>query len=626
MSMTPNSLSRVSRALAFAAAALLLTAPAVAQQQKSKRPRVDVIVEKALQEGRDLPVIVRYKDEAAAERVKQNAGRRHSGGQIKALRALAIDADHRALRELHDDESGDIEAVSYDAPVSGSQFDLLKGLTLTSGDGPAATLSQDAVLSTQSVGGNLAATRYGVTGAGVNVAVIDSGVRPHPDLPATRIAKFIDFVNGRSQPYDDYGHGTHVAGIIAGSGAANVGVAPEAGIVALKVLDAAGRGRTSRVLAAIDWVLNYGKSYNVRVVNISLGHPVYESAKNDPLAIGVDKLMHDGFVVVVSAGNFGSSLSGQPLYGGITSPANAQGAIAVGAVNTQGSLARGDDRVTSFSSRGPTRFDRFSKPDLVAPGYAVTSLDAYGYLSATYPSLRLMAGYLRLSGTSMAAPAVSGAAALVLSANPRLSAHTVKAILQFTAQRLPATDVATQGAGLVNAAGAVRLAMLVRPEAGLGTVWLRSDRAPVTADLLFGETAHWGRAFIWADKLIPTNAIYVSLKQWRDDDAWGFKPDEIVRGYDALSFSGTSDHDEVVWGLTDDNIVWGYLDDNIVWGMNDNIVWGMDDNIVWSMDDNIVWSLFYDNVVWGMLDDNIVWGYFDDNVVWSMAVLTGEVR
>ena len=590
----------------------LLASPAAAQS----RARVDAAVQEALRSNSELPVIVSFADAAARDRITSKLRARG----FKTLPAFATKVDKRALLDLLNTPG--VEGISYDAPVSGHQLDLWTNYSAV-----------------ESVGGKLAASRYGVSGAGVNVAVIDSGVQPHPDLPASRIKAFVDFVNRRSLPYDDYGHGTHVAGIIAGSGTNShgvyAGVAPDAGIVGLKVLDSRGIGTTSRVLAAIDWVLNYGKTHNVRVVNISLGHPIYEAAKFDPLAIAVDKLMHDGFVVVVSAGNMGGSAPDGPLYGGITSPANAQGAIAVGAVNTQETLARSDDTVTSFSSRGPTRFDRFSKPDLVAPGYGVASLDSQTFLSAAHPSARLHSAYIRLSGTSMAAPAVSGTAALVLAANPRLKAHTVKAILQFTAQRVPASDVLTQGAGLVNAPAAVRLATLVRPDATTGSVWLLGNRAPVTADLLFGEAVHWGRAFIWADKLIPTNAVYVKLKQWLDDDAWGFKPYEVVRGYDSLQFSGTSEYDPVVWGLNDDNIVWGYLDDNIVWSMNDNVVWGMDDNIVWGMDDNVVWGMLGDNIVWGMLGDNIVWsmdadnivwGMLDDNVVWSMAVLTGEVR
>jgi serine protease AprX len=593
---------------------VLVASPATAQG----RVRLDAAVEDALRNNSELPVIVSFTDSTTRDRAFAKLRGRE---RFKAVPAFSTKADKQALLDLLNTPG--VDGISYDAPVAGHQLEDLS----TGGS------------AVESVGGKLAAARYGVAGAGVNVAVIDSGVQPHADLPATRIRAFVDFVNRRPFPYDDYGHGTHVAGIIAGSGASSggtyAGVAPQAGIVALKVLDSRGIGRTSHVLAAIDWVLNYGKSYNVRVVNISLGHPIYESAKSDPLAIAVDKLMHDGFVVVVSAGNLGATSTYGSLYGGITSPANAQGAIAVGAVNTQGTIARSDDTVTSFSSRGPTRFDRFSKPDLVAPGHGITSLDSYGFLSTTYPWLRLLSGYIRLSGTSMAAPTVSGTAALVLSANPQLSAHAVKAVLQFTAQRLPASDVLTQGAGLVNAPAAVRLATLIRPEARSGSVWLLGNRAPITADLLFGEVAHWGRAFIWANKLIPTNSIYVKLKQWRDDDAWGFKPEEVVRGYENLQFSGTSDYDEAVWGLNDDNVIWGYLDDNIVWSMNDNIVWGMDDNIVWGMDDNIVWGYLDDNIVWGMLgeylvwrssDDNIVWGMEDDNILWSMAVLTGEVR
>ena len=577
--------ARTRRMLVLGAALLALTAPTYAQKGKPTRPRVDRAVEDALRNGSDIPVLVRYKTEAAGERLKkQKAGKRQLRRQLKSQRLLSLKVNNRALRELLEDEAGDVEGVSYDAPVSGS----LLGLLAPPPPPPATSIDGS--------GSKVARSRYDVNGAGVTVAIIDSGVKPHTDLPATRIKAFVDFVNGRTTPYDDYGHGTHVAGIVAGSGAASsgkyMGAAPGASIVALKVLDANGGGSTSTVLAALEWVLANHAQYGIRVVNLSLGHPTYESAATDPMVQLVDQLSQRGIVVAVSAGNSGRNALGQTVYGSITSPGNAQGAITVGAADTALTDRRSDDTIASFSSRGPTRIDHFVKPDVLAPGYRIASLLASGStLANKYPNMQIGSDYFRLNGTSMAAPVAAGTAALLLQANPGLSANTVKAILQFTAQRVPALDVMTQGAGELNVAGAVRFARMVKTDQAYGQRWVMGSRKPVAADLLFGETAYWGRALVFGNTLKGgTNSLYVHLAQW-DNVVWGM-------------------FDNVVWSM-DDNIVWGMLD-NIVWSMDDNIVWGMnDDNIVWGFDDSVTSNLF-DNIVWSM-DDNIVWA-MDDSV------------
>jgi hypothetical protein len=204
---------------------------------------------------------------------------------------------------------------------------------------------------------------------------------------------------------------------------------------------------------------------------------------------------------------------------------------------------------------------------------------------------------MRLNGTSMATPVVAGAAALMLSANPGLSGHAVKAVLQYTSQRLPGADIMTQGAGELNVAGAVRLAKLINPSAGSNKKWLKTSVKPTRADLLFDEVAVWGRATIWGDRVYVGQSVFMNLPQWNDGITWGFA-------------------ENIVWSFAE-NIVWSFLD-NIVWSFNEGIVWGFtDDGIVWSFsDDGIVWS-FADNVVWSFAD-NIVWS-FDDTIVWSFA-------
>ena len=601
-------------------AVLAFTTPASAANKQ-----YDEIIERMIKEGRDdLPIIVRYKDTTSNDKVKQalKGQRAQVRREMKKLRAMSLRVNRAALQALLK-AGAEVESASYDAPMQAFQDPSL----------PPVPVSID------SSGSRAARDRYSVTGTGVTVAIIDSGVQPNPDLPASRIRAFVDFVNGRPQPYDDYGHGTHVAGIIAGNGAQSggwvTGAAPTANIVSLKVLDGTGAGSTSNVLAALDWVLTNHAAYNIRVVNLSIGHPIYEVAASDPLVQAVEALSREGVVVVVAAGNLANKNADHtPKYGTVTSPGNAPSAITVGAVNTNGTLHRGDDFVADFSGRGPTRFDNSIKPDIVAAGYAIVSTIPTGsYLQMKYPTLSGY-GYMRLNGTSMASPVVAGAAALVLSANPGLSAHTVKAVLEYTAQRLSGPNAMTQGAGEVNMAGAVRLARLINPSAAPGTNWLKTSYKPTRADLLYNEVVAWGRATIWGQQVYVGQDIYANLAQWTDNIVWGFS-DNIVWGFtdslltvvDNIVWSFT---DNIVWGFTDDNIVWGFCDsqllnytENIVWSFTDNIVWGFDDNIVWGFDDNIVWG-FDDNIVWGFSDDNTVSSV--DSPLESAAVFTGGVR
>ena len=614
------------RTTVLAAMVLALGTPANAQNGK-----LDEVVQQAIKDGRaDVPVILRYKSLKAHDRGKQRLGKLKATitREMRGQRAIGTHLNRTQLYDVLLD--AELEHVSYDAPVQATE---LLGTSTTS-----ITSLTDAGVSVDASGARVARERYKVSGAGVTVAVIDSGVQPSADVPASRIKAFVDFVNGYSSAYDDYGHGTHVAGIIAGNGAKSngkfTGVAPGANIVALKVLDSRGGGSTSDVLAALDWVTQNYLAYNIRVVNLSIGHPIFEKADYDPLVLAVEELTRRGVVVTVAAGNMGKlKTTGQIVYQSVTSPGNARGALTVGATNTKGTLERTDDVVADFSGRGPTRLDKAIKPDVVAPGYAIAAyVPGYAYMTLAYPQLMLAGGYMRLNGTSMATPLVAGIAALMLEANPGLSSHTVKAVMQYTAQRLNGFDVVTQGAGEVNAAGAVRLAKLINPSAPLGTKWVKSAQPPTRGDLLFNEVAHWGRATIWNESVHTGLEVYMRLAQWDDNIVWGMN-DNIVWGMDENIVWGATDNvnatmmvdDNIVWGMTDDNIVWGMTDDNIVWGMqDDNIVWGMDENIVWGMDDNMVWGMSDDNIVWGMSDDNIVWGMSDDNIVWGMSDMVGD--
>ena len=260
----------------------------------------------------------------------------------------------------------------------------------------------------------------GTTGIGVGIAIVDSGIGSHPDLQ-DRVVVSVDFVDPDGDGDDGYGHGTHVAGIAAGGGAA-AGVAPAAHLINLRVLNDEGWGHASTVIEAIDWAIANQDRYAIRVLNLSLGAGVATSYQDDPLGQAVERAVAAGIVVVCSAGNYGKTKEGTPIIGGITSPGNTPSALTVGALNTFDTPVRSDDAVTSYSSRGPTAFDYVLKPDLVAPGNKVVSLEApLSYLSVTYPERQVPGGYLQLSGTSMSAAMVSGAAALLLGSNPDLS-------------------------------------------------------------------------------------------------------------------------------------------------------------------------------------------------------------
>ena len=314
----------------------------------------------------------------------------------------------------------------------------------------------------KTVGADLAKAVFGVDGTGVGIAMIDSGILDSDDLKDaqghSRIVYKASFIPGVN-PDDHYGHGSHVAGILAGNGAKSAlpnstylvrGIAPNAKIISLKALNDAGNGTDSAVIAAIQKAIALKTQYNIRIINLSLGRPVMTSYVNDPLCQAVQQAWQAGIVVVVAAGNNGRDNSlGTSGYGTITAPGNSPYVITVGAMNTSGSLTPTDDKIASYSSKGPTSIDHIVKPDLVAPGNRIISLSAgNSLLQQTYPGNAVATAvfttdttkttsvdYYELSGTSMAAPMVAGAAALLIQKNPSLTPDQVKARLMKTATK-----------------------------------------------------------------------------------------------------------------------------------------------------------------------------------------------
>lgn len=366
--------------------------------------------------------------------------------------------------------------------------------------------------------------QLGVTGVGVGIATIDSGVSAwHEDLDG-RVAHFADFVNAQTFAYDDYGHGTHVAGIMVGNGRASAekgesgaerGVAPGAHLVVLKALDLTGNGFTSNVIAAIDYAIANRATYNIRVLNLSVAAGVYESFTKDPLTLAAKRAVDSGIVVVAAAGNRGRDGAGQPHDGGIASPGNAPWVLTVGASNDLGTIDRRDDVVADFSSRGPAPIDEHAKPDIVAPGVNIESTaDPSSALFAANPASRRWGStrtgsepYLSLTGTSMAAPVVTGAIALMLEANASLTPNAVKAILEYTAEARAGYDHLTQGAGFLNARGAVELA---RAFAGVAVL-----------PELSADPVRWSRQIIWGNRRVAGGMLGARANAWTLGVTWG---------------------------------------------------------------------------------------------------------
>lgn len=266
---------------------------------------------------------------------------------------------------------------------------------------------------------------HGLTGKGVTVAVIDTGIYRHYDLiyPTNRIIGFKDFVNGQTIPYDDNGHGTHVAGAIAGNGSASSklysGVAPEANVVGVKVLNNQGSGSLSNVIAGINWSIENRTSLGIRVINLSLGATPSTSYVNDPLAQACEKAWRSGIVVSAAAGNTGPE-------GTIVTPGFDPVILTIGATNDRNTTRLDDDVPAQYTSSKPT-VDGFIKPDIAVPGTNITSLlSPNSTLANRYPENRVGPNYLTLTGTSMATGIASGIVAILLQAYPPYTPDTVK--------------------------------------------------------------------------------------------------------------------------------------------------------------------------------------------------------
>lgn len=297
-----------------------------------------------------------------------------------------------------------------------------------------------------------------ITGEGITIAIIDTGIYPHQDLSG-RITGFVDLVNQKTEPYDDNGHGTHCAGDAAADGSASSGVysgpALKANVIGVKVLDKLGSGSLETVMQGVQWCIDYNAQNpdrKIHIISMSLGAAAqqYNNENDDPMVQIVEAAWAKGIVVCVAAGNEGPE--GQT----IASPGISDQVITVGALDDRDSAeSRTDDDVASFSSRGPTIYGNV-KPDILAPGVNIVSLRSpNSYLDKLQKSNRVGSQYFVLSGTSMATPICAGIVALILQNNPNLTPQEVKSLLKNGADLWKDRDPNVYGAGYINTENAI---------------------------------------------------------------------------------------------------------------------------------------------------------------------------
>jgi serine protease AprX len=446
----------------------------------------------------------------------------------------------------------------------------------------------------------------GTNGRGVTVAVLDSGVAADVDLtaPTNRLLASVNFADQRLTN-DPGGHGTHIAGTIAGNGTRSagefVGVAPGANIVDVRVLNAAGSGRISSLVRGIEWVVTHRSTYNIRVINLSFGAPASTSYRTDPLSAAVEVAWRLGIVVVAAAGNSG------PGRDTTASPGIDPYAITVGATDDIGTLSRRDDVLAWFSSWGSA--DGNAKPDLVAPGRRIVAPRVPGSaLDTLFPERVVTAQngstYFRLTGTSMATAVVSGAVALLLQRRPDLSPDQVKALLVGRTQTygqdsgVAPPDPIASGSGLLDTYAAISAATAPSPSGtstavpavvpGIGGVPL-GGLSQATTEVAPPQVVELpppaNRALRPADGFARSAfaVLYGTPMLWKDPGLGGI-------AWQTLTW------DSVAW----DSVAWDNFDwDSVAW---DSVAW---DSVAW---DSVAWdSVAWDSVAW----DSVAWDAFN---------------
>ena len=384
----------------------------------------------AEQPSRNVTMLVQLREDVTlaqgAELAESLDGRVKEG--LPAMHGLAVKMDAEDAVRL--DDSALVHAATMNAPMAPQAVGTTRDIVTTF---PFAIQAKEAWTKDEA----------GVSGAGVGVAVIDTGIaggladfRVSETDARSRVVASVVANPGASSAADVVGHGTHVAGVIAGNGnhrtdrlrGEYIGIAPDAKLVSVNVADDAGDATTLDVIRGLDFVIQHGATLGIRVVNLSLSSTLPGSYRTDPLDAAVESAWKKGIVVVTAAGNRGSG-AGTVDY----APGNDPFAITVGGTDDRGTNSLGDDFVADWSSRGTTA-DGFAKPEVYAPGARIVApLAPDSMFKLLCPACILGNGYIRASGTSMSAPVVSGAAALLLEKYPQLTPDQVKGtLLQYT--------------------------------------------------------------------------------------------------------------------------------------------------------------------------------------------------
>ena len=507
------------RALALGVAAILLASvtssalpasrPAVAQSHQY----ADVDPDLLGRSGGDVKVIVQSIEGSfvSTERAIKQAGGKVTL-DLPIINGVAATLPARAITGLATIEG--VRSISLDRPVT------VQG----GGDSTSADSVYPKVVNADN------AWQAGASGSGVTVAVLDTGIADIADL-AGRVLPITDDIAHSTSPCvnlsgeqgcgDSYGHGTFIAGIIAGNGAASngeySGVAPGANLVSVKLAGRDGSADVSNVIAGIQWSVSFRDRYGIKVLNLSLGTDSHQTYRTDPLNYAVEKAWASGIVVVVAASNRG------PSAGTISKPGDDPWVITVGATDDRGTSGLGDDQVPNFSSRGPTAADGLAKPDVVAPGAHIVSLRAPGSAIDTQFPNYIDTAYRKGSGTSMATGVVSGSVALMLQANPAMSPDRVKYALKATARAAASSDPMAVGSGVIDAYAAAYRAPAGTANGGLprsnglgsldasrGTV--RVSLATVPNTILSGLVT--AQALLW-------NPLLYTMTSWTGSSWYG---------------------------------------------------------------------------------------------------------
>jgi serine protease AprX len=426
----------------------------------------------------------------------------------------ALEASRAAGGSLHR-RLGIVRGVATEIPAARlKSLSRMDGLTITS-DAPVkvsgtTALSNDQIWPYEAGLAKLWGTAAAPAPGAPTIAVVDSGIQADRADFAGRIAATVNLstLPGNS-PGDGRGHGTFVAGIAAGASAGYAGAAPNAKLVAIDVMDDHGMARTSDVIAACNWILANKQAYNIRVANFSLHSATPSNFYRDPLDKAVEKLWFNNVVVVAAAGNYGIPTGpSRVMY----APGNDPFVITVGAVDIGNTVGLGNDSAAPWSAYGYT-YDGFWKPEIGAAGrYMIGPVPAGSTLAIEKAANVTAPGYIQLSGTSFAAPAVAGAAAQLLARNPSLTPDEVKGALMLSAKPVPNAIKGSVGVGELNAAKAAQETRLPNPNAALNR-------------FLVSESGGSGKVF---DSVSWTDAARASVSwdsvSWTDvswtDAAW----------------------------------------------------------------------------------------------------------